>query len=285
MKLQLLAATTLLTLTSAAFAADSQFERTLSVSAQPDLYVSTGSGNITVHPGSDSQIHIVGHVHAGWAAFSDIKSRIQRIVDNPPIAQDGNTVRVGESNDHELYNNISIDYDISAPASVALNVHSGSGDVEIDHVGRYLSAGSGSGNVVAHGIHGSADLGTGSGDVELEQEGPGDVKAKTGSGNIKIHGLNGGLMVRSGSGDIEADGRIAGAASLASGSGNIRLHLTPDAHFNLEASTGSGDIHVNYPGAPQQGDNSRHHLTAPINGGGAPLEIRTGSGDIEIDSH
>jgi DUF4097 and DUF4098 domain-containing protein YvlB len=199
--------------------------------------------------------------------------------------QNGNSVRIGESNDRELFNNISIDYDISVPAAVALNLHSGSGDIEVDHVGRYLSASSGSGNVRAHGVHGPAELGTGSGDIELEQEAPGDVKAKTGSGNIKIHGLDGGFTARSGSGDIEGDGRLAGPANLSAGSGNIKLRLTPDAHFNLEASTGSGDIHVNFPGAPEQGDNSRHHMTAPINGGGAPLEVRTGSGNVEIDSH
>jgi hypothetical protein len=290
MKFQLVAGTALLMISTASFASDNKFERTLNVSAQPDLYVATGSGNITVHSGNDNQIHIVGHVHAGWNMFGiggsvdGVKARMQHIIDNPPIMQDGNTVRVGESNDHELFNNVSIDYDISAPAAVALNVHSGSGDVEIDHVGRYLSAGSGSGNVRAHGIHGPAELSSGSGDIELEEEGPGDVKAKTGSGNIKVHGLNGGLTARSGSGNIDADGRLTGPANLAAGSGNIKLHLTPDAHFNLEASTGSGDIRVNYPGAPTQGDNSRHHLTAPINGGGAPLEARTGSGNIEIDS-
>lgn len=291
MKLRLLAGALLLTVSTAALASDSQFERTLNVSAQPDLYVSTGSGNITIHSGNDTQIHVVGHVHAGWNMFGmsgsvgSVKARIDRIVDNPPIVQNGNTVRIGESNDHDLFNNISIDYDISVPVAVALNLHSGSGDIEIDHVGRYLSAASGSGNVRAHGIHGPADLGTGSGDLELEQEGPGEVKAKTGSGNIKVHGLNGSFTARSGSGDIEADGHLAGPANLSAGSGNIKLHLTPDAHFNLEASTGSGDIRVNYPGAPEQGDNSRHHMTAPINGGGAPLEVRTGSGDVEIDSH
>ena len=291
MKFELIAGTVLLMVSTAAFASDNKFERTLNVSGQPDLYVATGSGNIVIHSGNDHQIYVVGHVHAGWNMFGisgsvdGVKARIQHIIDNPPIVQEGNTVRVGESNDHELFNNISIDYDISVPATVALNVHSGSGDVEIDHVGRYLSAGSGSGNVRAHGIHGPAELGSGSGDIELEEEGLGDVKAKTSSGNIKVHGLNGGFTARSWSGDIDADGRLAGPANLATGSGYIKLHLTPDAHFNLEASTGSGDIRVSYPGAPTQGDNSRHHLTAPINGGGPPLEVRTGSGDIEIDSH
>lgn len=291
MKFRLIAATGLLMVSTAAFGLDNQFERTLNVSSQPDLYVATGSGNITIHPGSDSQIHIIGHVHAGWSMFGNggplggVNDRIRHIIDNPPVVQNGNSVRVGESNDHDLYNNISIDYDITVPAAVALNLHSGSGDIEVDHAGRYLSAMSGSGNVRAYGVHGPAELGTGSGDIELGEEGPGDVKAKTGSGNIKVHGLNGAFTARSGSGDIEGDGRLTGAANLSAGSGNIKLHLTPDAHFNLEASTGSGDIHINFPGAPQQGDNSRHHMTAPIHGGGAPLEVRTGSGNIEIDSH
>jgi hypothetical protein len=232
MKLQLIAGTALLMVATAAMAADSQFERTLNVSGQPDLYVSTGSGNITIHPGSDGQIHVVGHVHSGWSMFGggsmgDVKERIDRIVQNPPIVQDGNTVKIGQTTDHDLFNNISIDYDITAPAATALNTHSGSGDIDIEHVGRYLSAGSGSGNVKANGIHGPAELGTGSGDIELEQDGPGDVKTKTGSGNITVHGLNGGLMARSGSGDIIGEGRLTGPANLASGSGNIKLHLTP----------------------------------------------------------
>lgn len=284
MKSQLLAAAALL-FSTAAFASDHRFERTLTVSAQPDLYVSTGAGNINIRPGDGNQIHIVGHVHAGWNVFGDIDAKITKIVDNPPITQDGNTIKVGLSGEHDLFDHISIDYEVTVPADVALNLHSGSGDVEVDHVGRYLSASSGSGNVRAHGNHGPTDLSSGSGNVELEQEGAGDVKARSGSGNIKVHGFNGALSAATGSGDVEADGKLAGAAALTSGSGNVVLHLTPDAHFNLEAATGSGDIRVRFPGAPEQGENSRHHLTAPINGGGDTLKARTGSGNIEIDSH
>ncbi len=285
MKLHLAAATVLLTFSSAAFAASNQFERTLSVSAQPDLYLSTGSGNVTIHAGDGSQIHIVGRVHAGWAAFNDIQQRIDRIIANPPITQNANEVHVGEATSHSLFDNITIDYDVAVPTDTALNLHTGSGDIVVENVGRFLTASSGSGNVSAHGIHGPADLGSGSGDLVLEDTGTGDIKAKTGSGNIKISGLNGSLTTRSGSGDTQVSGRLTGPANLSSGSGNIKLQLPSDARFNLEASTGSGDIHVDYPGAPKQSDTSRHHLTAAINGGGQPLEVRTGSGDVEIKSH
>jgi hypothetical protein len=280
---RILSIAAILALSTAAYATpDGNFDRTLSVSSQPDLYISTGSGSIRVHPGSGSQIHIIGHVHASWSAFGDVNSRIQRIIDNPPISQSGNAVHVGEANDRELFNNISIDYEITAPNDVALNLHSGSGDIEVDNVGRFLNAISGSGSVRSRGLRGPATLETGSGDIELEEQAAGDVKAKTGSGSIRIHNLNGSFNSHTGSGDIEADGNITGAANVGTGSGSVRLHITPTSHFSFEGSTGSGDIRISFPGAPQQDSHSRHHLTASINGGGPPLVIHTGSGDIDV---
>ncbi len=285
MKLHLLTATALLALSTTAFA-DGHFDRTLNVSSSPDLYVNNGSGNITIHAGNGNQIHIVGHIKPSWNVFGmsgDNNSQIHQIEENPPIAQDGNAVHIGfTSGHHDEYNHISIDYDITTPAGVALNLHSGSGDVTTEDVGRFLTASSGSGNIRARGISGPADLQSGSGDITVDQRTGGDVKARTGSGNVRIHGFNGTLTARSGSGDIDADGHLTGNALLESGSGNVRLHLGSDAHFNLEASTGSGDIRVHYPNAPQQDEHSRHHMTAPINGGGPPLQVHTGSGDVEI---
>jgi hypothetical protein len=282
-----LAAAALFFVSLSARASDT-FQRTLSAGSEPDLYVSTGSGRIHVYPGSGSQIHIVGHVHAernGWgsSADGDVDARIQRIVANPPIAQSGNSIHVGEPRDRSLYNHIAIDYDITVPGSVALNLHSGSGDLQVDNVGRFLAATSGSGSVRAHQLHGPAELHTGSGDIELEETGGGDVKAQTGSGSVRVHGFAGTFNARTGSGDIEGEGHLTGMSTLTSGSGSVRLHLSPDSHFHLEAATGSGDIRVHMPAAGEV-DDSRHHLSTAVNGGGPPVSIHTGSGDIEISS-
>ncbi len=270
-------------LLTAAAHADGHFERTLSAGSSPDLYVATGSGHVHVYPGSGNEIHVTAHLKAGWnMGGGDAEERIRRIVANPPIEQSGNTIHVGDKvSDRSLYNNISIDYDITAPRGVALNLRSGSGDLEIDNLGRYLKADTGSGSVRAHQIAGSAELHTGSGDIELQQTAPGEVKATTGSGSIRVNGFNGSLQMRTGSGDIEANGALNGEASLQSGSGSIRLHLGHEAHFNLEASTGSGSIRVPALGSNQPED--RHHLGGPVNGGGPSLAARTGSGDIEIN--
>src|SRR5450631_3157413 len=168
-------------LTAVANAQD--FERNLSASSATDLYVSTGSGRIHIYPGSDSEVHIKGHVHAGWNAGGDIEERMRKIAANPPINQSGKDIRIGDvpAADRRLYNNITIDYEISAPKAVALDLRSGSGDVETDNVGRFLNSETGSGSIRAHGINGAADLHTGSGDIELQELAAGEVKASTGS--------------------------------------------------------------------------------------------------------
>jgi hypothetical protein len=72
---------------------------------------------------------------------------------------------------------------------------------------------------------------------------------------------------------------------IAAGSGDVRLHLTPDSKFTFEGATGSGDIKVNMPGVvAASSESSRHHVTTQVNGGGPALQVRTGSGDIEISA-
>jgi hypothetical protein len=284
MTYKVLAATVALTLAAATTAfADSNFDRTLSVGNSPNLAVSTGSGYIHLHPGSDSQVHIVAHIHSshGWmGGGSDVDARIREIVNNPPIVQSGNDITIGEHHNNDLYRNISIDYDITLPHASAIAATTGSGDIEIQDVGANLKAQSGSGTVRAHGIKGPAILGTGSGDIELEQTGPGDVKAETGSGSIRLHGLSGALKAGTGSGDIEANGEPTTDWKLSTGSGSIHLAVG-NAHFNLDADTGSGSINVAQP-ITMQGSLNRHHVTGVVNGGGPTIRANTGSGDIQI---
>jgi hypothetical protein len=287
MTIKVLASTAaLLTFAAAtALAADASFDRTLNVSGAPNVSVSTGSGNVHLHPGSANQVHIVAHLHSGhngWmSGGSDVDSRIQQIANNPPIVQSGNDITIGERhNNNDLYRNISIDYDITLPASSNITAGSGSGDVDIQNVGATLKAQTGSGNVNAIGIQGMATLGTGSGDITLHQTGSGDVKAETGSGNIHLQGLSGALKASTGSGDIEAGGQPTADWRLSTGSGSVRL-IVGNAHFNFDAETGSGSITVSQP-ITMQGSLNRHHVSGVVNGGGPTVKVGTGSGDIQV---
>lgn len=269
---------------SQAWAADSNFERTLSTSNSPIMAVFTSSGFVRIHSGAGNQVHITAHVHSNESWFggnSDAESRIRQIVANPPIHQDGDHITVGDHHPSSLFHNIAIDYDVTAPHDAAIETETGSGDIELTDIGSAVRAQSGSGSVRARGVHGPATLGTGSGDVELDETAPADVRAQTGSGSIRLQGVSGGLHARTGSGDIQVSGALTSDWMLDTGSGSVRLNLGPQTHLSLDADTGSGTVRVTQA-VSMSGDLNRHHVVGTVNGGGPTLRVRTGSGDIEI---
>lgn len=292
-----------LSTSSAAFAADGTFEKNLSVSGMPSVSVSTGSGYLHIYSGPDNQIHIVGHVHSHSGMFgsdSEADAKVQRIVSNPPIKQNGNIVSIGSSSgDSSLFQNISIDYDVITPRSTTLKAHTGSGSMEIggieggviansgsgelkvENIGANSRLDTGSGSIHASNVHGAATLQTGSGSLDLDLSGAGDVTAHTGSGSIHIRGLNGALRASTGSGGIEASGNPTSEWRLQSGSGGIRVDVGPSAKFTLNADTGSGTIHIEQP-ILMQGSLNKHHVYGTVNGGGPTIRTSTGSGSITI---
>jgi Putative adhesin len=282
MKMQWLAVAALAASPAITLAADGTFDKTLHVSSSVQLSVSTGSGYIRVSPGSDSEIHIIGHVHAGhngWGNDSESpEERVKQVVSNPPIEQAGDIVTIGR---HTNYRNVSIDYDITTPKGTNLEANSGSGDLHLMNIGGSLKANTGSGTIEASGITGRVVLGTGSGDIRAEMHSAPDVKAETGSGSIKLDGVTGGLYAETGSGDIEIGGQPGTNWKLETGSGSVTLNTGGRAKFSLDATTGSGSVHSDPP-ITTHGSLEKHHVTGDINGGGPTVRVETGSGDVRI---
>jgi hypothetical protein len=275
MKLQLVATLGLALATLPALATEATFERTLSVNGRPELSIATGSGNIHIHQGSGNTIHIYGKVKSNWGGSDE---KVREIAAHPFIEQTGNIVRIGQN--HENLHNISIDYDVEAPANSFLDAGSGSGNVTDEGVGENAKLNTGSGEIHATGLKGNFTVGTGSGNIYAEQIGQGDVKAETGSGNIELKSLHGTLRAHTGSGNIKSSGAPAGPWHLGTGSGNVEMWIG-DAPFTLDAESGSGNIHSDHE-MLTQGSNDRHHVTGKINGGGPVVRVETGSGDIRV---
>jgi hypothetical protein len=264
---------------AAALAADGTFDKTLHVSGQVMLSVSTGSGYVHVSPGSGTEVHIVGHVHAnGWGFGASADDRVKQAVNNPPIDQSGNIITIGRHQD--WMRNISIDYDVTAPKGTELEANSGSGDLRLQDLGGPLKANTGSGSIEAGGFSGRVQLETGSGDIRAGLQASNDVKATTGSGSIHLQGVAGSLFAETGSGDIEIGGNPSSNWKLETGSGSVTLNVG-SARFTLDASTGSGSVHSDPP-ITTHGSLERHHVEGDINGGGPTVRVQTGSGDIRI---
>ncbi len=301
----------------AAASSEGSFQRTLQVTGPVNLDLNTGSGSVNVRTGSSSEVQITGHIKVtNWFGGS-ADERIKRIEANPPIQQSGNDIRIGHIDDVELLRSISISYDLVVPAETQLHSHTGSGSqsveglrkqieiesgsgslkvsdigdtvraetgsggIEIDRVKGNVRTKAGSGSIRATDIAGGFEGRTGSGHITLEQTASGSVRADTGSGGMELHGVRGSLEAEAGSGTITAEGDPTGSWTVHSGSGNIHLKLASDAGFDLDAHTSSGSITVSQP-VTVQGSMGRKELRGKVHGGGVPVEVETGSGNIEI---
>ena len=296
------------------------FDRTLQVSGQVDLDVMSGSGNIKVHTGGSGSVHVYAVIHArnSWAGLS-AGEKIRRLQANPPIEQQGNSIRIGHIEDHDLQQNVSIDYDVTVPAEtrvtsqtgsgdqniddvhLAVTAHtgsgnitvgnigaevrirSGSGDLKINNVKGALDAETGSGNIRGRGVAGGISANTGSGEIEIEQVASGSVRVSAGSGNVTLRGVNGSLKAETGSGNITVDGNPAGDWRVGAGSGNIDLKIPSAASFNIDARTSSGALNVKNHDVTMQGAITRGHVQGKVGNGGVLVDLHTGSGDIQVD--
>ena len=325
-RLQISVITLLLLISSAAFAAvEGNFDRTLKVSGHVDLDVQSGSGNIYVHQGDSSSVVVKAHIKvtegiSSWFSSSSLSAdeKVKRIEQNPPIEQNGNSIRIGRIQDQALRNNVSIDYDVSVPKDTSVQAHTGSGDERVSDVSGPVRADSGSGNVIvsnvgaevraqtgsgdldisnvqgraytqtgsgnikATAISGGFDARAGSGDITFEQNGSGSVRAETGSGNVRLHNVSGGVEAGAGSGDVEVDGKMASDWRIHTGSGTVDVKVPSDARFNINARTSSGDVEVHHP-VTMQGALKRNHIEGTVNGGGTLLDVSTGSGSIRVN--
>lgn len=316
----ILVSTLLLVFASIPVHADEQghFDKTLTVTGPVNLDVQTGSGDIAVHPGGSGTVEIHAKIHAsGWHMSGDVDQRIHQIETNPPIEQDGNTIRIGHTDDRDLYRNISISYDLTVPSNTQLrsasgsggeriqgisgpaDVSSGSGSLQLTNIGAETHARSGSGDIELTSIHGSAKVATGSGsihatgiaggftassgsgDVRVEQTAAGDVEVATGSGTVELKGANGAVRVQTGSGSIVAQGQPGGHWMLRTASGDLDVQFPPSAGYELSARTGSGSIHTTAE-LTTTGTINPHTVHGTVHGGGALVELSTSSGSINI---
>ena len=300
-------------------AAQGSFDRTLQVNGPVDLQITTGSGGIHVRAGGSGSVQVHGTIKANshWGGLSP-EEKVRQLEANPPIEQEGNTIRIGHIENSELRQNVSISYDVVVPAETRLRAETGSGDLSVDgiqgplktqtgsggiHVAHIsgeahaetgsgdikleevqgnVTASTGSGSIRASGVAGEFTGETGSGDVRLEQSAPGRVKVSTGSGDVVLAGVNGPVRVETGSGGIKAEGQLTGDWRLETGSGGVTVTVPSSAAFDLHAHTDSGKISTNRP-ITMQGTLSRNDNRGKVGSGGYLLEVKTGSGDIHIE--
>lgn len=301
----------------AAGSADGTFSRTFTVNGPVQLNLDNGSGSVTIRRGSSDKVEINAKMRANnW--FSNADEQIKKLEQKPPIEQNGNVIRIYRPEPRDVFNRVSISYDITVPEDTTLNsstgsgsqtiegvkgpvtARSGSGSLHVNDIGSQVDAKTGSGSIElasikgqanvetgsgsvrADGVAGGSRVRTGSGGIDLRQTAPGNVDVETGSGHIRLEGVEGSVRASAGSGSINVEGHPKGPWEVHSGSGSIDLRTPSNVGLDVYAKTSSGRVDVDPPITIESAQLNNREVRGKIRGGGVALEATTGSGTIHI---
>ncbi|HEY3925358.1 MAG TPA: DUF4097 family beta strand repeat-containing protein [Acidothermaceae bacterium] len=151
-------------------------------------------------------------------------------------------------------NNCAINYVLTVPATAALELHSGDGDIQVSGSTAALSLNTGDGGIEFDNVSGNVVAHSGDGDISGTQVGSKNVQASTGDGGIHITWSmaptavgattgNGGihLVVPQGSGPYRT------STHTGNGSAHVDVASDSSAASSITAETGDGGITIGYP--------------------------------------
>jgi hypothetical protein len=294
------------------------FERSYNVGAAPTLDVSTIRGKIDVSGGDGDRIVVRGTatVRYGSSAPTSAYELVKRVAADPPIQQDGDTVRLRPPANADEQRAMTVAYDVSVPRGTVVRTNSDSGETTISGVGGRVSVRTQSAAIDVRDLGGDAEVTTGSGAVQADSiagdlsvstqssrvsfrnlgaglrvrtqsgavegtlRGQGNVDIGTGSSAIDVAGVNGGLTATSSSGRIRLSGLPTAPWQVTSGSGSFDLDFDSSAKLTLEARSGSGSVSVD--GSRLQGSRSKGVASGTVGGGGPLVRANSRSGSIRI---
>jgi Putative adhesin len=255
------------------------WNKTYRVGAHPHLSVSTDDARVSVLVGEPGTIGIRVHTE-GWKIGSG-GIAIQE-------EQSGDAVRFQTREPHFQWG-ISfyphkVEIEVTVPRELALDVDTGDGNVTVAPVTGEVRVRTGDGSVDAQGLQGDLSLVSGDGHIRAHDL-QGRLYAHTGDGGIAVSGQFTRLELSSGDGRIEATAgsgsKVSEGWDLHTGDGSIQLRVPRDLAADLEAETGDGSIDADLP-VSVEGRFLSRHLTGHLNGGGAPIRLRSGDGSIHI---
>src|SRR6266513_3903713 len=265
-------------------ASQRQSDTTFAVPAGASLSVNNFGGGITVHGWSENRVKVHGETGR--------RGRVE-------VSLVGNTVVI-KTGSREGAPSV-IDFDITVPQSMPLNLTGTYADITVDGVQGAISAETVNGEIEVHGgkgiitlhsIQGGVTLADASGrievnsvneDVELSNV-TGEIKVETTNGEVSLTGIKS-SSVDAGTinGDVTYEGTVTdgGSYSFGSHNGDISVSIPERANVTITAATANGDIDASFP-LPMTNTAGKHRKTFKIGSGSARMELESFQGDIEL---
>jgi TonB family protein len=173
------------------------------------------------------------------------------------------------------------------------------GNITVAHAGSLVSVRTGGGQIDFGEVRGSVHAQTGGGGIRVMYV-SGPMELESSSGSICLTRVAGALQAATSGGTITAwinpdapagggNVRLAGASQLASGNGDIIVFLPRNLAANIDAIVANGgERHIEADPAlhmtmqASANGSGQVHGVAVLNGGGAPLKLKTTAGKIRL---
>lgn len=214
-----------------------------------EIVVGSGNGDVTVKTSA--------------ATATTIKRTVRYHGDEPgrTYRLEGTVLHV----DTACGNNCTVDYEIEAPAGVAVRGELGSGNVDLSGIST-VDITVGSGDIRVSGATGEVQAKSDSGDITVADP-AGSTRLVAASGTITGRGLGrAAVNADAASGDIDLELTHPGSVTAHTSSGNLSVRV-PDGHYRIRAAADSGDEQVNVPSD---------------SGASAVLDLTADSGDVSV---
>jgi hypothetical protein len=237
-----------------------EWEHSYPVTGKPEVVVDANDGDVEIVVGSSQQVEARVTAH-GWKINQDLQvtgtqsgNRIELKIHHPNKGCFGLCFQ-------------SIRVELRVPGESDLNVHTGDGKVRTES------------------IRGNLLLQTNDGDIQV-RDAEGSLHAETHDGNVNVNGRFDFVSVHTGDGNVDTEVSSAPKPqpnwSFRTGDGNLRLRLPAEFAADLDAHTGDGHVNVDFP-LTTSGSTHGNSIRGKINGGGIPIELRSGDGNIEVE--
>jgi hypothetical protein len=266
-------------------------EEEVPVDSDGTLYVDLDRGSVSIESHDVQTVRVVGEAR-GWSA-SMASFVLERV--GPDVQLDlsfGGWVP-------GLFLPARVEVVAWVPRRYSVEVGTRGGRIQVRNIGGRIGLDTSGGQIRVSNVDGPALIRTSGGHIEIEDV-RSDVRARTSGGHVRMRRVRGSVEARTGGGRIEIEdvsgevdaktsgGRIAvsfveepwGHAETSGGS--IDIGFRRGAGADLDARTSGGRIEIDRSIQLEGGRRDRRRISARLNGGGAPLVLRTSGGSITL---
>jgi len=259
---------------SAARAAETRKEVRIDIASGGTLNVANGGGSVTLHSGAGRQVVATYVIHSEKVEVDQNLSADKQRVELRTHVLPGDKPTADEAK---------IDYDITVPAGISVNVNTASAPITVDGLSGDIGLSSETGQINVHNVAKShVHVRSVTAPVALKDVNMSRIDIQSAGGAVNLSNVTGQrVAVGTTSGNIEYHGDCSGGGDyiLTTHSGAIDVTLPPIASVDLSARSTNGTVENAFPLQEKS-----HNSFVPMQGRSFAGTSNSGSSSVELQS-